>query len=133
MDKTPKQQAVIDKDELLSAIDTKLSTVNATSRLDRVEEFLYFGNGDSLKSWMGKYGEKLDNVEEAVKVIPALKTSVELHHAEPHLWIIVKDPRFWAVVVGGFIILHFVSTYIPNIWNVIMLTLGLPGFVIPLQ
>ena len=131
---TSKQQAVIDKDELLEAIETRLGTKSAEIRLNRMEEFLYYGNGDSLKTWMGVQETKLDVVVEAVRVIPELKLAVDKHHATPHMWDYMKNPtKVIAVLVGGFVVLHTLATYLPNFWNGVMVALGLPHLVVPLQ
>lgn len=82
-------------------------------------------------------------------IVDRLATSVEEHHKTEHLSDIVKanpvlkvitesmkDPHFARnVVIFGvvsFVVLHLVSTYIPNVWDWIMTILGLPHFIVPL-
>ena len=128
-----KKQAVFDKNELLDAIESRLNNKQFGTRIDRVEEFLYYGNGDSLKQWMAITSTKLDSVMKSTDLIAPLKESVELHHAEPHIWKWVKSPKFWIIL---FVILTAISTvasYLPNIWNLGATLLGVPNLTIPLK
>jgi hypothetical protein len=128
------KQAAYDKDELLEAIETRLDNKKFGERIDRVENFLYFGNGDSLKGWMGIQETKLDGIVESVKDIPDLKIAVEKHLMLPHLWDYIKNPvKILVGIVILFVVLHTLSTYLPNFWNIIMIALGQPQLVIPLQ
>jgi hypothetical protein len=115
------------------SIDTEImGPTDADARLDRIENFLYFGNGDSLRTWMGIMTTKMEALNEATKDLPAMKISVEKHHAEPHLWGWMRSGKFWATIVGGYVALHLLATYVPNIWNGIVIALGWPQLVVPL-
>jgi NAD/NADP transhydrogenase alpha subunit len=83
------------------------------------------------------------------RTVETLGLSVDAHHKTEHLsdvmkstpalvvildW--MKNPKFIRdLIIGGvtsFIVLHVVSTYLPNVWDWAMLLLGLPKFVIPI-
>ena len=111
----------------------------------RIELSLYFGNGDSITSKVAVLGtqigdmsdmmeERLGDIAEALKPIPEIQKSVVLHHHTPHMWDSIKAPGFWFKVSAGifvaFMVLHTVASYLPDMWNGIMLAFGLPHLVI---
>ena len=122
---TLKQQAIIDKDELLAAIDTRVEKVNANSRLDRIEEFLYFGDGNSLKFWMGEISAKIEDVREEAKVIPEIKSNIEKHIYKPHLWEMIKSPKFWTIFIAILISIDEAARYAPLILNAFFILVGI--------
>jgi Flp pilus assembly protein TadB len=86
--------------------------------------------------------EARDKAEEAVNTTSQLigeikielvkiNGSIEAHHKMLHLAEIVKKKQFWIYIFLGFVVLHLISTYVPNVWDWIMLLVGLPHLVIP--
>jgi hypothetical protein len=108
------------------------------------------GNGEGLRSRTARIEENIkattdltrqtaENVEKISTQITAfaldmqaLGISVKEHHATDHFAGLIKKPKFWAVVVGGFIALHLISTYLPNVWNLVATLLGYPYLNLPL-
>jgi hypothetical protein len=62
-----------------------------------------------------------------------LTTSVDTHHKSVHFYDLLKRPKFWTFLIVGFIILHFVSTYVPVVWDGVMIMVGLPHLAIPVK
>jgi hypothetical protein len=87
-------------------------------------------------------------ISDLAKTVDTLALSVEAHHKTEHLsditkanpsvsvfieW--VKNPKFFRdlIIVGtlSFVVLHLISTYVPNLWDWVMILLGLPKLIIP--
>ena len=64
--------------------------------------------------------------------ITKLEATVASHISTDHLSVLMKKKEFWAAIIIGFIALHIVSTYIPNLWDWIAVLLGLPKLIVPL-
>jgi hypothetical protein len=102
-----------------------LKKVNINSRLERIEEFLYFGNGDSLKFWMGEISSKMEDVECDVKEMPSLKIEVEKHISEPHIWQMIKSPKFWTIFIVILISIDEAARYAPPLLNALFILIGI--------
>ena len=109
-----------------------------SKRLDRVEEFLYYGNGDSMKTFMGEQREfmsdtksMLNEVKETVKIIPAINTSIQLHHATLHFSNLIKSPKFWSLFIVGIFVIDELARYVPAILNLAFVAAGI-HFQLPL-
>jgi hypothetical protein len=61
-----------------------------------------------------------------------IASSVEAHHKTEHFSELLKKRSFYIIVVVGFVVLHLVATYTPNVWDFLMALLGLPHLIIPI-
>lgn len=61
-----------------------------------------------------------------------LTASVEEHHKTEHFSDLLKKRSFYLTIFFGFIIMHFIATYVPNLWDGAMYLIGVPKLVIPL-
>ena len=64
--------------------------------------------------------------------VARLEATVVNHISTDHLSTLMKKKEFWAAIIIGFIALHIISTYIPNLWDWIAVLLGLPKLIVPL-
>ncbi len=131
------------------------------SQLDRIEGAL-IGNGrEGLLARTARIEERLEATAEstnaakdaadlaarkadeasmrALNSANALAVNVEkmndllVKHVEmAHLASMMKKKSFWVSIFMGFVILHLVSTYMPNLWDAVMIFLGIPKLIIPI-
>ena len=62
-----------------------------------------------------------------------LEAIVKTHIGTDHLSVLMRKKQFWALIIFGFVVLHLLSTYVPNIWDWLVVIVGLPHLVIPLN
>ena len=85
--------------------------------------------------------EKADDaVEKAANVVTQLSYIVTTVNADlmrhvgtDHISVLIKKKGFWTLIVLGFITLHLLATYVPNLWDGLMILLGIPKLVLPLN
>ena len=71
-------------------------------------------------------------ISSLVVTVATLSVSVTAHHKTEHLSDLMKKKSFWAGIIGAFVVLHLLSTYVPNAWDWAMIMLGIPKLVIPI-
>lgn len=126
-----------------------------SDQLDRIENAI-IGNGrEGLLGRTARIEERLNTVDDLVeeakktaeteiselkKLMHQLEINVielggalKTHIGTDHLSVLMRKKQFWAVIVVLFITLHIIATYIPNLWDAIMMLVGLPKLVIPLN
>lgn len=59
-----------------------------------------------------------------------LVSSVETHHKQAHFGPLLRQTKFWAFLVGGYILLHTALVYAPGFLNGVLKFFGIP-LVIP--
>jgi hypothetical protein len=104
-------------------------------RMARIEEKIETSTNLSkeAKESSEKASEKADHAIDELKIaVIKLEGIVTSHIKTEHLSALMKKKEFWAFIVVGYIALHFISTYIPNLWNIIATLVGLPKLEIPL-
>ena len=62
-----------------------------------------------------------------------LEESVKTHHASEHLSTLVKKKQFWTVIIVGYIVLHILATYVPNVWDWLVVLVGVPRLSLPIK
>ena len=84
-----------------------------------------------------KSGEAVEKVANSVgelsTTVSRLTDTMVQHIGTDHSSVLIRKKAFWMLIVVGFISLHLVSTYVPNVWDALMVFLGLPKLVIPLS
>ena len=133
----------------------------SSAQLDRIESAI-LGNGhEGLIARTARIEENLETVGEAAKGakeaaeranekaeisaedskavmhklelgMTKLESTVINHIGTDHLSVLMKKKQFWAIVIFGFISLHLIATYVPNVWDWIVVLLGIPKLVIPI-
>jgi hypothetical protein len=122
-----------------------------TEQLNRIEGMVnkqgeaIDGNGhEGLKSRQARTEENIEAIlknqeintkaiSELTKAANTLKEAVDSHCALPHMNSFLWKPRTYIILAIAFMSLHFISTYIPNLWNIIMTGLGAPWLKLPLM
>jgi hypothetical protein len=147
-----RKQALADKREVLEAIDTRMAKIgqdheviiNISTDMAEVKKELFIGNGhESVLTRITRAEERYEKVmnlsegsgvklDKLIDAVAKLDTSVQIHHQTMHINQWFKSFRFWAALLMGFIILHSIATYVPNLLNGIFAVLGVP-IKIPLQ
>ena len=115
------------------------------TKMDKLVGAIYEGNGQrSLMERTARVEENIevlvargqvnaDHIGKIADAIEGLTISVKLHHAETHLSQLIKSPKFWTVFIGGFVVIHELATYAPNLWNTLAIVTGHPELQIQLQ
>lgn len=117
-------------------------TVIVTEKLRHIEDAIYGNGHEGINVRLARIEENVeastvlvrDNAAQVTRLIEAaakLDASVETHHAKDHLSDLMKKKGFWAIVVIAFIVLHFVSTYFPDMLNFLLTLVGLPHLPAP--
>lgn len=65
--------------------------------------------------------------------VVSMNELLKAHLGTDHLSQLMKKKSFWVLIVIIFITLHLVSTYVPNLWDALMLYMGIPKLVIPIS
>lgn len=113
-----------------------------TDKLKHIEDAIYGNGHEGINVRLARIEENVeastvlvrDNASQVTKLIEAaakLDASVEAHHAKDHLSDLSRKKSFWALIIMGFIALHFVSTYIPDMLNFLLTLVGLPHLPAP--
>lgn len=129
------------------------SSTEKSKQLDRIENAI-LGNGKEgllartarieenldattclakeVKESAEKSAEKTDEAIGELKMsILKLENTIRTHIGTDHLSELMKKKEFWSIIILGFITLHIIATYLPNLWNLIVMIVGLPKLVIP--
>lgn len=109
------------KDVAAKAVDANEAALSAGQEAIKKFQEASVALNDLGKDVKG-FGTKVDDLAKEVKA----------HTDSIHLAKLLKDRKFWAAIVGGYIVLHLIATYIPNFWDWIMLLVGLPKWMVPL-
>ncbi|OGO12747.1 MAG: hypothetical protein A2Y53_04950 [Chloroflexi bacterium RBG_16_47_49] len=72
-----------------------------------------------------------DTVHLLALTVTRLEGTLGSHIGTDHLSVLMKKKSFWMLIVLGFISLHLISTYVPSIWDGIVLMLGIPKLLLP--
>lgn len=72
-------------------------------------------------------------IERAEVQIMELTSAVKSHVGTDHLSVMMKKKEFWAIIFILYVALHLIATYVPNVWDWIMVLLGIPKLLIPLN
>lgn len=118
--------------------------IGCKEQLERIEVAINGNGHEGIKERLARIEENLEDVtgitkENAVeigklaKIVEKVSVSMEAHHAKDHLSDLIKKKGFWAVLAIVFLVLHFVSTYIPNALDWGLRLIGLPALQIPLN
>jgi chromosome segregation ATPase len=86
--------------------------------------------------------EAIENTNSAIRKIETsvneicmnynnLQTTLEMHLATEHIAKLIKRKSFWIGIVATLIVVNLIALYLPNIWDIIIRMLGLPGLIIP--
>jgi hypothetical protein len=147
-----RKQALVDKREVLEAIDTRMAKIgqdheaiiNIQGDVAEVRKELFLGNGhESVLARVTRSEEQYKNVldlsensekklDKLINAVTDLNTSVQIHHKSTHLSQLLTSFKFWTALLLSFIILHTISTYVPNVLNIVLTLFGSP-LKIPLQ
>ena len=111
-------------------------TARIETRLDRLSQDTCEAK-DAAKSASNKSDElcskAIDAVHELTVNLTKLKDQLETHVGTDHLSVLMKKKEFWTLIILGFISLHLLVTYLPNVWDWVMVVVGLPRLIIPLN
>jgi Cu/Ag efflux pump CusA len=112
------------------------------ARTARIEEALKAVNSSAVEANEAaeKAAEKAENaatraadaVNKLALSVTELQSVTKTHLGTDHLSVMMKKKEFWAVIVIGYIALHVIATYVPNVWDWIAVLLGIPKLVLPI-
>ena len=122
----------------------------AKTQLDRIENAI-LGNGregllaqaarmeEAIKTTAERQEEAAasfliacEGINKLTRTVDSLADTVKSHHASMHFSDLLKKKAFWMILVGGYIGLHLIATYVPSLWDGIVLGVGLPALRIPI-
>lgn len=135
---------------------------SALTQLDRIENAIVGNGQEGLLARTARIEERLNTVDELAeetkkanedaveKVEDDIKNAMHLinqltinvtklegalatHVGTDHLSVLMKKKQFWALIIIGFISLHLIATYVPNVWDWIMILIGVPKLIVPLN
>jgi len=70
--------------------------------------------------------EAIDAIHKVAIDVTAIGVAVTAHHKQKHLADLLKEPKFYAILIVAYITLHSISTYAPSAWAWLMKLVGLP-------
>jgi len=73
-----------------------------------------------------------DAVYQLAITVKGLEGMLGTHLGTDHLSVLMKKKSFWMLIILGFISLHLIATYVPNMWDGLMLLVGLPKLQLPI-
>jgi hypothetical protein len=144
---TAKQQAVMDKKDVLEAIDSRMAKigddhdtiVEIRTEQRALRKELYEGNGHpavleriaraeehyeeilKLEEGNGKAITQLtEDIHELTLGIGVLKQSVTDHHHEPHLYKLVWNWRFWMIIFAAIVVIAAIITVVPDLLDILL-------------
>ena len=114
------------------------------SQLDRIERAIYGNGREGLQGRAARIEEHIEfitenskrnseGISQLLQATAALKFSVDTHHAAFHLNAMLPKPKFWMAICGAFVVMHLISTYVPNVFNFVMALRGAPTIKLPLS
>lgn len=88
---------------------------------------------DLLAEKHNELSSDISSIHNDVKLsLVQLTASVTAHHNSTHLAEVMKKKSFWVTIIGAYVFLHLIATYVQNAWDWLMLMLGIPKLIIPL-
>jgi len=121
----------------------------ASDQIDRIENGIY-GNGrkgllerttdleanilhteEDVRILYKSLDALTNNTQKFIEGMNAFKATMETHCNAPHLNTLIQKKSFWGVMFLAVVLVNVLSTYIPNVINIILTGLGIP-FQLPL-
>jgi hypothetical protein len=78
-------------------------------------------------------GDKAEELVSRLAIeVTEIGDALKSHLGTDHLSSLMRQKGFWVLIVLGFISLHLIATYVPNMWDFAMGLLGIPKLIIPI-
>src|SRR4030042_4582364 len=65
--------------------------------------------------------------------VNTISNALTAHTGTDHISVLMRKKGFWTLIVLGFITLHLLATYVPNLWDGLMVLLGIPKLILPIN
>jgi len=66
------------------------------------------------------------------QTVTKLEGMLSSHIGTDHLSVLMRKKSFWTLIIIGYVSLHLIATYVPNLWDTIVIFLGIPKLVLPI-